>query len=118
MNEMKMKPFNLEDALAGKPVVGVPVTEIHKFNSSNDSQTLFAVVDGFVFGYYDNGKYNLIDEESNWDLFMKPEFEKKFVAYNKKTGEIIPYCIERDDEQFDYYSKHSEYQIVEFDAEI
>ena len=49
---------------------------------------------------------------------MKPEFKKKFVAYNKKTGEIIPYCIERDDEQFDYYSKHSEYQIVEFDAEI
>ena len=118
---MKMKPFNLEDALAGKPVVtrsGVPLTEIHKFNSSNDSQTLFAVVDGFVFRYYDNGKYNLIDGESNLDLFMKPEFEKKYIAYNKKTGSIVPYCIEEGGELFDHYSKHSKYQIVEFDAEI
>lgn len=119
---MKLKPFNLENALAGKSVVtriGKRVTEIKYFTTSEKSQKLYAVVDGRIYSYSDDGQYYLDKVvKTNHDLFMEVETVKKYVAYNTRTGSVIPHCIEKDDELFIYYSGHCDYQIIEFDAEI
>ena len=74
---MKMKPFNLEEALSGASVVtreGLKVTELHLFKDSTDMFRLFGVVHGLLFG--GNIKRFTTDgtgSESIFDLFMKIE---------------------------------------------
>lgn len=79
---------------------------------------IHAEVDTSVYTYSDNGSYYVNGSESSFDLFMKVETVIKYIAYNKKTGSIVPYCIEEGSDLFIYCSSHSEYQIIEFDAEI
>jgi hypothetical protein len=77
-----MKPFNLEEALANKPVVtmrGIEVTQLHLFEIDNIYK-LYAVVEGEVIQYTTEGKFNNTGAESGWDLFMKPE--QKFLWIN------------------------------------
>jgi hypothetical protein len=77
-----MKPFNLKEALAGKPVVtlrGIEVTQLHLFEIISIYQ-LFAVVEGEVIQYTTEGKFNNKGIESGWDLFMAEE--KKFLWIN------------------------------------
>ena len=75
-----MEKFNLEEALAGNPVVtrdGKRVTELHFFKS-NVLKPLIAVIDNIMVGYSAQGKYSpgndkkLLEEESPYDLFMAP----------------------------------------------
>lgn len=68
-----MKPFNLEQALAGKPVVtrdGREVTELHLFKTV-DKYPLLAVIGENSFGYYRDGCFD--NTESPLDLLMAPE---------------------------------------------
>lgn len=70
-----MKPFNLEKALAGDPVVtrcGEPVHDLHYLEHSRMSQKLVAVVNGTPFYANDDGTYQLGRKESQYDLFMAP----------------------------------------------
>lgn len=76
-----MKPFDLEQALAGKPVVtrrGVEVTQLHLFNIVNIYK-LGAVVEGEFIQYTIQGEFRE-DHETGWDLFMASE--SKFLWIN------------------------------------
>lgn len=78
-----MKPFNLEEAIAGKPVItrdGEDVKELHYFKNCNE---LFVNSGGSVNRYSnqsDISRYFGTGEDSYRDLFMAP------IA---KTGYIV-----------------------------
>lgn len=69
-----LKPFDLEEALNGAPVItrdGREVTEIYCFETSGSKYTVYACIDGQVYPYVANGKYFFNGEtESKDDLFM------------------------------------------------
>ena len=65
-----MKPFDLEKALAGEPVVtreGIPATDFRYYKSEKSGFTLCALVDGIV-GMFTADGYSRTDNMS--DLFM------------------------------------------------
>jgi len=67
-----MKPFNLEKALAGEPVVtrdGIPATDFHYFEREKSVFNVCALVDGIVGRFTADG-YSHTDNMS--DLFMAP----------------------------------------------
>lgn len=70
-----MKPFDLEKALAGEPVVtrdGNPVTQVTKFDCDS-AYPLRAVIDGKIISFTTNGNTNVSIEHEH-DLFMaEPE---------------------------------------------
>lgn len=71
-----MKPFDLEAAKAGKPLVtrdGRKVTDFKHFETMAGNEVCIAVFDGGEYEWYKkNGRYLLHDEHRN-DLFMAPE---------------------------------------------
>jgi hypothetical protein len=76
-----MKPFDLEQALSGKPVVtrrGVEATQLHLFNIVGIYK-LFAVVEGEIIQCTIQGEFRE-DHETGWDLFMASE--SKFLWIN------------------------------------
>lgn len=69
---MKTRPFNLEEALAGKPVVtrdGQEVTQITLFEGTTTSHPVFAVLEGDILCFNENGMHGI--NSSSLDLFMK-----------------------------------------------
>lgn len=77
-----MKPFDLEQALAGKPVVtrnGLPVPDVHLFGNASGKFCVGAVIKGEVFLFTLEGKTSL-SGESELDLLMSPE--KRMVWLN------------------------------------
>ena len=80
-----MKPFNLEEALAGKPLVcrnGKPVTQFVEFKDTDVIHPLVGVCDGMLMNWTMTGFYHTADgmQPSEWDLFMA--FEKKSIWIN------------------------------------
>lgn len=73
-----MRAFNLQEALAGKPVVtrdGKSVQSLHHFKDAVKCiYPLTAVIDGQKREYTPEGNYDLGRSESSWDLFMEPEY--------------------------------------------
>lgn len=66
-----MKPFNLEQALAGEPVVtraGKPVTQLTKFDSNDSAMPLRGVTENKIQAWSSVGLYS--SGESRYDLFM------------------------------------------------
>src|SRR5690348_3352719 len=77
---MNHKPFNLEEALAGKPVItrdGRAVTELHQLPTITTKGNVIAVVAGAPKHFYTDGSYLNNGTEHRHDLFMKPE-QKSF----------------------------------------
>lgn len=83
-----MKPFDLEKALAGDPVVtrdGREVTSLHLFDCEGYAHPLMGVCDGQILswtkdgGYFDPTNYHIND------LFMKSKTVVKWVIL-KKNG--------------------------------
>ena len=76
-----MKPFNLEKALAGDPVVtrdGIPVTEIVRFNGLPHDRRLYGIINGGLVSFLDNGRFSVFEfNETKYDLFMAPKIIKK-----------------------------------------
>jgi hypothetical protein len=70
------KPFDLERALAGDPVVtrdGRPVTQLTHFKDvANGHDSLCGVVDGVICSWQEHGLYCLSGPSST-DLFMAPK---------------------------------------------
>lgn len=81
MDTNNLKPFNLEEALAGRPVVtrdGKQVNEIHRFKSADrNGQHLCAISHGESIWFWDDGRYSIPRTETPWDLFMA-SVEKTF----------------------------------------
>ena len=77
----EMKPFNLEKALAGDPVVtrdGIPVTEIVRFNGLPHDRRLYGIINGGLVSFLDNGRFSVYEfSETKYDLFMAPKIVKK-----------------------------------------
>ena len=69
-----MKPFNLEAALAGAPVVtviGSPVTGLHRFDGVSDGLCLVGVYGGGIETWHENGRFNTDRRmQSEMDLRM------------------------------------------------
>jgi hypothetical protein len=79
-----MKPFNLQEALAGKPVVtrdGRPATHLVSFPQA-ETYTVVAAIDSWLNTFTNTGKYINNEEEHGQDLFM---------ASTKKTGWVNIY---------------------------
>ena len=101
-----MKPFNLEEALAGKPVVtrdGRKVTELYLFKTANSSYPLRVCIDKDIKDYTDRGTYYAKDTTSEHDLFMEEPIIESWVnvycngyvylsgCYESKEGAIKGY---------------------------
>ena len=72
----KLKPFNLEEALNGAPLVtrdGRKVTHLHYFKDATHSPfKLFAVIENGLHAFKDDGSYGSFFTNGNEkDLFME-----------------------------------------------
>ena len=83
-----MKPFNLEEALAGKPVQtrDGQLVKIGAYNpDATKTHRVVGWIEGNVSSWYENGSY-VNDEVHIRDLFMAPETKVVWVllfAYDK-----------------------------------
>lgn len=71
-----MKPFDLEKALAGEPVVtrnGARVTKICVFEDVKDSYPVITSINGRIRSFTSKGAYVNDDSTSPYDLFMAPK---------------------------------------------
>jgi len=87
-----MKPFNLADALAGKPVVtrdGSHVKIAGYDPNANASQKLLVWISGRGEAFYEKGNY-LVKGNHKYDLFMAPEKREYWVALCHKNGYKYP----------------------------
>ena len=93
-----MRPFDLEKALAGEPVVtrdGHAVTEIILMKMvTARTNNLLAVIDGDWYIYYRNGELNP-GYACNGDLFMAPVKRQEWVN--------IHYALDRGHKNGQYY---------------
>jgi len=90
-----MKPFNLEKALAGEPVVtrdGTKVTEIHNFSTRHGEMTVFAIIEGSFLTFSKSGKHYSTIVDSEFDLFMADTEKWVNVYYNKEKD--LAFCSE------------------------
>ena len=70
-----MKPFDLEKALAGEPVItlgGEAVTDLHLFDVAI-TYPLYGVVEGTVISFTKEGIYDEGLPEHYYTLFMAPK---------------------------------------------
>lgn len=83
-----MKPFNLEEALAGKPVItrdGREVTQLVKFDANYEKYTLYGVVNNIILRWTNDGIFY-----NKADLFMKSEKKSIWVnAYHDEDGIML-----------------------------
>ena len=101
-----MKPFNLEEALAGKPVVtliGQEVTQLTIFNAKKSNTNLVGVVDGNIESWTTKGKY--LDQETSLDLFMKTEKKTVWIVINNSDQSVYK----------DYFSSKESAEAAWFD---
>jgi hypothetical protein len=88
-----MKPFDLEKALAGEPVVtrdGNPVTQLIKFEAKEerDGYVLYGVVNNKIFTFLDSGKYDRTFESHCFDLFMAEPERWVNVYFNERINKF------------------------------
>jgi hypothetical protein len=93
-----MKPFNLERALAGDPVItrdGRPVTQLTLFTNTK-TYPLVGVVEGVIKAWKTNGKY-FNGQEWSYDLFMPPVKREGWIIVRspdengiRKTSDMYP----------------------------
>ena len=87
-----MKPFNLEKALAGEPVVtrdGNPVTQLIKFEAIvEDGYLLYGVVNNKIRNFLESGKYDKTFESHSLDLFMAEPERWVNVYFNERINKF------------------------------
>lgn len=104
-----MKPFDLEKALAGEPVVtrdGRKVQQFKHFHSltdrANRTECIGAVLDGSVREWNLKGEYrsNYLEDTSKYDLFMAPKQRTAWVnVYKQESGSLIAAAVPYTSEQ-------------------
>ena len=92
-----MKPFNLADALAGKPVMtqdGVKVVRIFYAEEAYENSKVICVLEtGLVISHYKDGRYSA-DRKSDNDLVMAPQKKEGWinlyqVSFGRAPGDTI-----------------------------
>lgn len=97
-----MKPFNLEDWKAGKPVItrnGDTVEQLTFFNTNDSSFKLAGVVLGILHRWNINGKFYCTELDSHLDLFH-PEEEMWVAVYINpfdKAYHVSPIFLSKED---------------------
>lgn len=85
-----MKPFDLEKALAGDPIVTrnrKPCAQVHEFECNNEL-CIAGVVDGEIKTFTKEGVFHP-GRETNFDLFMAPKVREYWVnVYRNKNGSL------------------------------
>jgi hypothetical protein len=109
-----MKPFDLQKALAGDPVItrdGVPVTEIHHFKTRKDEFNVIGVYKGIFRSFKENGGFGL-NSDSPMDLFMSEPEQWVNVFYNP-TQDLVWLGVNRyktKEEAEEHLTDHKWYQ--------
>jgi hypothetical protein len=113
-----LKPFNLERALAGDPIVtrdGRKVTEIYYFKTCTEVNCIVCIIDGEKLCYRINGEWSI--QEHKLDLFMAPKTKKVYFYINKHSIDGKHYYVTNaDTDDFDV-SNLEKWQMVEVDVE-
>ena len=97
-NNLNLKPFNLDQALAGDPICtesGEDVTQLTMFNAASNSEYCLAgVCDGYINVWRKDGSTCRYDK----NLRMKPKKVVKWVsvAYNQLYGSYYTFAIPSD----------------------
>jgi hypothetical protein len=84
-----MKPFNLEAAKRGEPIItrnGGMVTEFHHFKTEGSKKPCIAIIDGMPHWFGKDGVW-IDDEDSAEDLFMAPKKRTVHVQVYGKEGD-------------------------------
>lgn len=93
---MKTKPFNLEEALKGAPVVtrkGDPVTQLTMFkNVGKSDRSLVGVINGHLDTFTHSGDYIATDHNSGSDLFMVAAEKTVYVNLYKRGDSYTSYA--------------------------
>lgn len=91
--KQEFKKFNLEEALAGKPVVtreGKPVTQLVKFEDVDDPyRVLVGVVDRNILAWSSSGMYSYDSTDNSNDLFMAPEKKWTNLYYDPEEHDVV-----------------------------
>jgi hypothetical protein len=98
-----MKPFDLDKALAGEPVVTRAGEKVEKIVHNPDAKEFFRVafwVDGIVWGCDESGYVN--SGKHGHDLFMAPKEIVKWINIYVKKGEAYKFVPSH------FYSSESE----------
>ena len=89
---MNLKPFDLEKALAGEPVVtrnGFKVIEINCFEQNTDYPVRVLFENGGTNTYTKNGKVYTGNNDNGFDLFMAPKTKTMwYCVYETVDGTI------------------------------
>jgi hypothetical protein len=86
-----MEQFNLERALAGKPICtrdGRDVTQLTKFDVK-EKEPIYGVLDGEVHAWYADGSFFFDSFSCENDLFMKSKENAIWVnVFKRKNGDL------------------------------
>ena len=85
-----MKPFDLEAAKQGEPIVcrdGTPAKFIAHVPDANDARQIIVLINNFIFTHFENGKK--YPDDSDRDLFMAPKTRTVWV--NLYGGPLATY---------------------------
>ena len=117
---MNLKPFDLQKALAGDPVVtrdGRKVTEIIEFKTAcNTLQNTVAVIDGHFYSFYENGKC-MSQWDSEFDLFMAPKIVKKSGWLNVYPNNTVGFLVHPTKEIADIHMRNNRMTCAYFEWE-
>lgn len=83
-----MKPFNLEQALAGAPVMfrnGAAVDEVF-YSKTLKNQPIFSITSSYIRQHNENGMFLVDDRESDYDLFMAPTKREGWLIKRKDNN--------------------------------
>lgn len=118
MKNENLKPFNLEAALQGKPVVtrdGRPV-KIAGYNpDANEEMTIVGWINGCPESWSSDGRYRISKIDSNTDLFMLAETVTLWVNVYEVDGSIETGTLTYDTEE-EAIKRHSKKQDKYFGA--
>jgi hypothetical protein len=84
-----MKPFNLQEALAGKPAVtreGKVARDFHVFTGVVEYQRVFAAVGDEVMSFNEEGRFWNSGAVARNDLFMASEKKEGWIAFGQHRG--------------------------------
>lgn len=96
-----MKPFNLEEAMAGNPVQtrdGIEVTQLTFFDDPRLTYSVFAMVGDSLLKFTKSGRFYYGDGISSYDLFMAEEKKTIWInIWKNKVGYIFSTTHLRED---------------------
>lgn len=112
---MSQREFNLEQALAGHPVVtrdGRAVTQLVKFDCYEE-RTLYGVVGGYIYKWLGDGRASN-DDAGFMTLFMAPVKKTGWVA-RVEAGLVAGIVLPTEDECKAWYPDAISYHKIEWE---